>query len=51
MFNLYDLDNDPHELMNMFHDPEAAGIRAKLEGYVESRPNDTVPDGTPVGTA
>ena len=48
---LYDLENDPHELTNIFDDEAAAAIRTELEGYVASRPDDMLPHQQPVGTA
>lgn len=48
---LYDLAADPHETRNLFDDPAAAALRAELEGYMATRPNDMRPHGTPVGTA
>lgn len=48
---MYDLEADPDEMVNLFDAPEAAEIRSRLMGYVESRPNDILPDQTPVGTA
>jgi len=48
---LYDLMADPDELTNIFDAPDAKDIRATLEGYLASRSDDILPDGTPVGTA
>jgi arylsulfatase A-like enzyme len=48
---MYDLANDPHELENLFHAPEAAEIRQQLMAFIHSRPDDTKPDRVPVGTA
>jgi len=48
---LYDLDADPHERVNLFNDPTAADIRSTLQAHIDSRPNDTIPDQEPVGTA
>jgi arylsulfatase A-like enzyme len=48
---LYDLQSDPDELTNLFDMDEATGIQATLQGYVASRPQDMLPDQTPVGTA
>ena len=31
---LYDLASDPHELANLAHDPERAGLRAELRGQL-----------------
>ncbi|MEM9063314.1 MAG: sulfatase-like hydrolase/transferase [Pseudomonadota bacterium] len=48
---LYDLANDPHELVNLFDDPAAKDIRARLEDYLARRPNDIGPNRVPVGMA
>jgi len=48
---LYDLENDPDEMANLFDVAEARDVRATLEGYIASRPSDVLPDGVPVGTA
>ena len=48
---LYDLQSDPDEMKNLFDMHEAAEIQAILYGYVTSRPQDILPDQTPVGTA
>ena len=48
---LYDLETDPDELVNLFNDADAAPIRAKLEELVALRANDLLPDQTAVGTA
>ncbi|MDJ0628997.1 MAG: sulfatase-like hydrolase/transferase [Rhodobacter sp.] len=48
---LYDLVADPHETANLFDTPGAAGIRAELEGFIASRPDDMTAHGQPVGTA
>ena len=48
---MYDLIADPDEMNNLFDDPDAADIRGTLEGYIATRPADTVPDRIPVGTA
>lgn len=37
---LYDLENDPHELENRFDDPGAKMIRRELEDLIHSRPAD-----------
>jgi hypothetical protein len=48
---LYNLVNDPGEKHNLFDSPTAREIRTTLEGYIATRPDDTRPDSTPVGTA
>lgn len=48
---LYDLAADPHEQHNLFHDPQAADLRATLHGYIARRPDDAIGDQVPVGTA
>lgn len=37
---LYLLDEDPHEMVNRFHDPACKGIRAELTDRIHARPND-----------
>lgn len=48
---LYDLEQDPQEKVNLFDLPQAAEIRKMLERYIASRPDDIGPDRVPVGTA
>jgi arylsulfatase A-like enzyme len=48
---MYDLLNDPDEMVNVFKDPNYAERRAVLEGYLAQRPNDMGPIGKPVGPA
>lgn len=48
---LYDLQKDPQENNNLFDDPANAATRSMLIEMIESRPNDTVGDNVPVGTA
>ncbi|MDP5359662.1 MAG: DUF4976 domain-containing protein, partial [Paracoccaceae bacterium] len=48
---MYDLQSDPDEMVNLFDAPEAADMQAKLAEYIASRPQDMLPDQTPVGTA
>ncbi|MEM1298102.1 MAG: sulfatase-like hydrolase/transferase [Pseudomonadota bacterium] len=48
---LYDLVNDPDELVNLFDAPEAASIRAELEAMLATRPDDMLPNQTQVGMA
>ena len=39
---LYDLDDDPHEIQNLFDDSSAATVRAELLAMIASRPEDTL---------
>ncbi|MDA7425322.1 sulfatase-like hydrolase/transferase [Thalassococcus lentus] len=48
---LYDMAADPDETVNLFDDPEHADLRARLIGYIESRPDDAGPIRTQVGMA
>lgn len=48
---LYDLVADPHELTNLFDDPPSAEVRAELEAYLATRPDDMRPDQVQVGMA
>lgn len=48
---LYDMLADPEETSNLFDDPQHATLRAKLIGYIESRPDDAGPIQTQVGMA
>lgn len=48
---LYDLENDPHELVNLFEAEHAAGVPAELETMLHSRPDDALPLQTQVGMA
>lgn len=48
---LYDLENDPNEMSNLFDDPSVAKIQEQLTIYIHSRPNDIGPDRTQVGMA
>ena len=48
---LYDLEADPDEMTNLFDMPQTLEIQATLLGYIASRPQDMLPDQTPVGTA
>ena len=48
---LYDLANDPHELINCFDDPAYATIRAELTAMIAERPDDAGPIRQPVGAA
>jgi len=42
---------DPNALYNLFHDPRAAELREKLQGYISTRIDDAIGNQTPVGTA
>jgi hypothetical protein len=42
---------DPNALYNLFHDPRAAELREKLQGYISNRIDDAIGNQTPVGTA
>jgi arylsulfatase A-like enzyme len=49
---LYDLENDPDEMINLFEDPAAKDIRGELEAMLASRPDDARPELLPqVGMA
>jgi arylsulfatase A-like enzyme len=48
---LYDLANDPHEMVNLFDDAGYRRQRQELEAMIASRPNDAPPQMAPVGTA
>ena len=48
---LYDLENDPHELNNIYDDPNVANIQGALFAMLEQRPEDIQPNGTQVGLA
>lgn len=46
---MYDLVHDPNEMENLFDDPAHAALQAELTGYIHERPDDMVPNRTPVG--
>lgn len=46
---LYDLQEDPDEMENLFDDPSRASIRAELRDMIRSRPADQIPASTRVG--
>ncbi len=46
---MYDLAADPHEMLNVYDDPDHADLKAELEGYLMMRPDDIGPINTPVG--
>ncbi|MCY3994768.1 MAG: sulfatase-like hydrolase/transferase [Rhodobacter sp.] len=48
---LYDLERDPNECVNLFDSPESAGLRHRLESFLASRPDDIGPSRTQVGMA
>ncbi len=49
---LYDLQDDPQEMVNLFDDPGWAAVRRELEGLVRARPDDALePAPEPVGMA
>lgn len=48
---LYDLENDPVELRNLFNTDEARDIQTALMNYIQSRPNDMRPNAVQVGMA
>lgn len=37
---LYDLEVDPYEMVNIFNDPKAEGLTARLMALIQCRPND-----------
>ena len=46
---MYDLALDPHEMQNIYDDPDHADLRVELESYLMQRPDDIAPINTPVG--
>jgi arylsulfatase A-like enzyme len=48
---MYDLTADPHELTNLYDDPEHRALRDHLTSLLMQRPNDIQPNATPVGMA
>ena len=48
---MYDLENDPHELRNVFDEPDYAAMQADLTEILMSRPDDMRPNQVPVGMA
>lgn len=46
---MYDLMHDPNEMINIFDAPEHTALRAQLEAFLNARPDDMGPIGTPVG--
>ena len=48
---LYDLENDPHELVNLFDNANAAPVRAELEAMIAQRPDDAMGNQIQIGMA
>ena len=48
---LYDLENDPHELVNLFDNANAAPVRAELEAMIAQRPDDAIGNQIQIGMA
>ncbi len=48
---MYDLVNDPAEMVNIFDDPDAGEIRAQLTVFLMQRPDDIGPNRVSVGPA
>ena len=48
---LYDLVADPHEMVNLFDNPEVASLQQDLIDMIHERPNDAGPIRVPVGAA
>ncbi|MEZ5649754.1 MAG: sulfatase-like hydrolase/transferase [Burkholderiaceae bacterium] len=48
---LYDLADDPHEMVNRFDDPAYRALRDELQSYLDRRPADEGPLHEPVGMA
>lgn len=48
---MYDLALDPDEMKNLFDLPEHADLQDKLMGYIQTRPDDTLPNQVQVGMA
>ena len=48
---MYDLATDPHELVNVFHDPAYSERRRVLEAMLSTRPQDMRGEQLPVGMA
>jgi arylsulfatase A-like enzyme len=46
---MYDLNNDPHEMDNLFNDPGYASLQKELTDMIRSRPDDMVARKQPVG--
>jgi hypothetical protein len=48
---MYDLANDPGEMVNRFDDPTFKALKDELLGYIATRPNDVGPLHEPIGMA
>jgi arylsulfatase A-like enzyme len=48
---LYDLVNDPDEMLNLFDRDEASGVQAELMTCIQKRPDDIKPNSVQVGMA
>ena len=48
---LYDMQKDPDETMNLFDDPAASETKKLLTSYMEMRPNDISPNSIQIGMA
>lgn len=48
---MYDLENDPHEMNNLFNNPDYKAIQKELTEMIHSRPDDILPRGAPSGPA
>lgn len=48
---MYDLNNDPHEMENLFDNPDSSALKKELMEMILSRPDDIQPMSTPVGPA
>ena len=46
---LYDLQEDPHETVNLFDDPGHTGLRDEMQGMLASRPDTIIPAAPRVG--
>ncbi|WP_417227805.1 sulfatase-like hydrolase/transferase [Amphritea sp.] len=48
---MYDLVNDPHEMQNLFDNPDYKSVQQELTDMINARPDDMLPLGTPSGPA
>lgn len=46
---LYDMEEDPHEMHNLFDDPSRRVLRTELVDMIKSRPDDMIPSAPRVG--